>query len=192
MSAAASYRFDPDRVAALEAAGWRAYYDRAWPEMFRILVRMCQEQFHIPFPTSLVAAFHVVRGSMAWAPIDHDERAVLASYVRFYRLVRRYSGLTFDPERVAELELRYYDVHRRLVGHPDKTELIETMTALHSALFGLTPEQARESAELRVLANNTVDAITTKTSDDPERDWRKLEAFLRECYLSVQRELSAS
>ena len=24
------FKFDPDRVAALEADGWRAYYDRRW------------------------------------------------------------------------------------------------------------------------------------------------------------------
>jgi hypothetical protein len=27
------FEFDPDRVAALEAAGWRAYYDRKWVQL---------------------------------------------------------------------------------------------------------------------------------------------------------------
>jgi hypothetical protein len=70
----------------------------------------------------------------------------------------------------------------------DKTEFIETMTDLHSAIFGISREQARESAELRVLANNTVDLITSKTSTDPESDWAKLEDYLRQCYQSIRRE----
>jgi hypothetical protein len=35
------------------------------------MVQLNQEQFHIPFPLSMVAAFHVARGSIAWAPVDN-------------------------------------------------------------------------------------------------------------------------
>ncbi len=178
--------FDPDRVAYFEAAGWRAYYDRNWPKLLRLIVSLCQEQFGIPFPQSLRAAYYVTRASVAWAPVDHDERAVRAYYEKFYRIALRYSGLEFDAVRVAELELRYNDDHRRLAGQQDKTDFIETMTSLHSALFGITPEQARESAVLRVQANNTVDLITGHTSTDIEGDWRKLEGELRRCYLSIK------
>jgi hypothetical protein len=71
----------------------------------------------------------------------------------------------------------------------DKTEFVETMVDLHSVIFGISREQASESAELRVLANNTVDLITSKTSTDPESDWAKLEEYLRQCYHSLRHEL---
>ena len=187
----ATFQFNPDRVAYFEATGWRAYYDRQWLKLLRLVVALCQEQFHIPFPRSLQAAYYVTRASAAWAPVDHDARKVQAYYEKFYRMARRYSGLRFDPARVAALELRYNDDHRRLVGQPDKTPFIETMAQLHSATFGITPEQARELARLRVLANNTVDLITGKTSTDVEGDWRKLQGYLRQCYRSIQRELHA-
>lgn len=177
--------FNPDRVAHFEATGWRAYYDHRWLKLLRLIVALCQEQFRIPFPVSLLAAYYVTRASAAWVPVDHDVEKVKAYYTRFYRLARRYSGLKFDPKNVGALELEYNDVHRRLSGKPDKTEFIETMTQLHSAIFGITPEQARESAELRVLANNTVDLITSKTSTDPEADWLKLEDYLRQRYRSI-------
>jgi hypothetical protein len=181
------FQFNADRVAHFEATGWRAYYDRQWLRLLRLILSLCQEQFHIPFPVSVLAAYYVVRASAAWAPVDHDEVKVRAFYTRFYRLARRYSGLKFDPEQVGALELRYNDVHRKLVGQPDKAEFIQVMTELHSALFGIAPEAARESAELRVLANNTVDLITGHTSTDPEADWRKLEDYLRQCYRSIGR-----
>ncbi len=184
-----TFQFNPDQVAHYEATGWRAYYDREWFKLLRLVVSLCQEQFRIPFPMSLVAAYYVTRASVAWAPVDHDIKVVNAYYEKFYRLARRYSGLNFDPVQVAALETEYNDVHRRLSGQPDKTEFIATMVKLHSATFGLTPDAARESAELRVLANNTVDLITSKTSTDVEGDWKKLEDYLRQCYRSIEREV---
>src|SRR4051794_7833576 len=172
-------RFDPDRIAYCEATGWRAYYDRDWLKLLRLVVSLCEEQFGIPFPVSLVAAYYVTRASIAWVPIDHDLRLVRHYYAKFYRVARRYSGLTFDSEQVAELELRYNDVHRQLVHEADKSAFVETMVALHSAVFGLTPEEARPSAEARVRANNIVDAITGHRSLDVEADWASIEAELQ-------------
>jgi len=181
--------FDPDRVAQAEADGWRAYYNHNWPKMLWLIMKLCQEQFSIPFPMSLLASFYIIRASAAWVAIDHDAGAILKLHQKFYTLARRFSGLTFEPERVARLEEEYWDVHRRLSGKPDKTEFVQTMVDLHSATFGISPEQARESAELRVLANNTVDLITSKTSVDPQADWTKLEGYLQQCYHSIQCEM---
>ena len=75
----APFQLDPPRIAELEGGGWRAYYDRDWPKLIRLMVQLNQEQFHIPFPLSVVAAFHVARGSVAWAPVDHDLDRVRAA-----------------------------------------------------------------------------------------------------------------
>ena len=114
---------------------------------------------------------------------------VQAYIKRYYRLARCYSGLNFDPNLVAELEEAYWDIHRRLVGKPDKTEFIEILTRLHSLLFGITLGQARPSAEARVLANNTIDAIMQKTSTNVEADWANLRNYLFECYSSIKEEV---
>jgi hypothetical protein len=187
---AAAFRVNPERVAYAETNGWRAYYERNWLKVLQLIVSLCQEQFHIPFPMSLQAAYYTTRASAAWVPEDHDIEKVQRYLKKFYRIARRYSGLQFDVERVAALELQYFDVHRRLVGQEDKSEFIQTMIELHSAIFGLTPEQARESAELRVEASNTVDLITSKRSTNEAADWAKLEEYLRQCYASIQRELA--
>ncbi|HYK83919.1 MAG TPA: hypothetical protein VEV19_01045 [Ktedonobacteraceae bacterium] len=190
---ATTFRLNPARVAYYEANGWRAYYEHNWLQLLRLIVGLCQEQFHIPFPVSLLAAYYTTRASVAWAPVNHDVRKVEAYLYKFYSVARRYSGLQFDVERVAALELQYFDVHRRLsiAGQEDKSEFIHTMAELHSAIFGITPDQARESAELRVLAGNTVDLITSKTSANPASDWAKLEEYLRQCYASIVRERAA-
>ena len=181
-----AFQMRPERVAYFEAQGWRAYYDRKWLRLLWLIIGLCSEQFHIPFPHSWLAAYYVTRASIAWVPLDHDEELIRGYYEKFYRLARRFSGLKFDAFQVAALELQYNDIHRRLSGKPDKTDFIRTMVALHSTIFGLTPEQARPSAELRVLANNTVDLITSRTSQDPEADWHRLQEYLEQCYRSIQ------
>ena len=179
----------PERLAELEAGGWRAYYDRNWPKLIQLMVQLNQEQFRIPFPLSVVAAFHVARGSVAWAPVENDPEVVRGHFTRFYRMARRWSGLNIEPRRAAELEVGYWIEHRRLVGNPDKSTFVEAMTALHSHLFDLPPERMRESAEWRIRANNTVDLITGGLSEDPEADWTRLEDELRQCYRSIRREI---
>jgi hypothetical protein len=52
-------------------------------------------------------------------------------------------------------------------------------------VFGLTPEQAAESANLRVEANNVLDTITARTSPGPAVDWRRCENLLTQCYASI-------
>jgi hypothetical protein len=183
---AQSFQFDPDRVAHYEVEGWKAYYDRAWPRLLRLIVALAQAQFRIAFPYSLLAAYYITRASVAWVPKDHDQAKIEGYLQQFYALARGASGLGFDVKRAAALEFRYWDDHRRLVGQADKTPFIETMIRLHTCVFGLTEEQTRESGLLRVEANNVLDTITGNTSDDPERDWRRCEQLLTQCYRSIQ------
>jgi hypothetical protein len=190
---AAHFSFDPHRVADAEAAGWRAYYDRDWLRLLRLIVSLSQAQFRIPFPASWRAAYHIVRASIAWAPRAHDLGVVRSHLERYYRIARRYSGLGFDPARAAALEVRYWDVHRRLAmaGQTDKSEFVAVLAGLHAEVFGLSPQQTRESAEWRVRANNTVDGITAGASRDVEADWASLQADLRRCYRSLRSELES-
>ena len=74
----------------------------------KLIVGLCQEQFGIPFPVSLFAAYYVRRASAAWAPVNHNPVVGSGFYERF------------DPAKAAALELLYNEEHRRLVGSPDK------------------------------------------------------------------------
>lgn len=180
-------QYDAKKVAYYEVEGWKAYYDRNWLRLLRLITTLTQAQFHIPFPKSWVAAYFITRASVAFAPKEHDEAVVRGYLEKFYRLSQHYSGLDFDPDKAAELETEYWEVHRRLSGKPDKTEFIETMTKLHAAIFDLTLDEARESGELRVEANNVLDTITGNTSTDVEGDWLRCADLLDRCYRSIER-----
>lgn len=181
--------FIPGQLADYEARGWEAYYQHNWLKFFWLITQVSQKQFKLPLWRAFQAAYYIARASAEWAKKVNRPEMVKAYITRYYRLARRYSGLSFDPVAVAELEEAYWDVHRRLIGQPDKTEFIETLTRLHCALFGLTPEQARPSANARVLANNTIDEITHKETTDLNKSWADLRNYLAECYSSIKEEV---
>src|SRR5207244_736703 len=105
-------RFDPERMAYLETEGWRAYYDRKWLRAFLLLATLCREQFRLTYLSSLRAAYFATRASLAFAPRRNRPGLARAYLLKFYRLARPALDLDFDPERVADLELRYWVVHR--------------------------------------------------------------------------------
>jgi hypothetical protein len=185
--AAKQFQYDAKKVATYEVEGWKAYYDRNWLRLLRLVLALAEAQFHIPFPQSWIAAYYITRASVAFVPKEHDQALVRSYLEKFYRLSQRYSGLNFDPAKAADLETEYWEVHRRLSGKPDKTEFIETMTKLHAAIFGLSLEQARESGELRVEANNVLDTITGHISTDVAGDWLRCADLLDRCYRSIER-----
>ncbi len=113
---ATTFQFDPTAVAHTEVEGWKAYYDHAWLRLLRLIVQLGEAQFRIPFPQSWTAAYHIARGSAAWVPKEHDMAAVQRHLAAFYSLALRSSGLRYDPEEVAALELR--DLGRSIAVSP--------------------------------------------------------------------------
>lgn len=185
--------FDPDKVAYYEKAGWEAYYDRNWLRAFMLLVRLNREQFHMGLLTALRAAMDTVRASRAFAPVDNDIPAAQAHIQKFFTKARPGLDIKASAQKLAELEMDYWIVHRQLAlrriqNHEDHD--IEVMTQslanLHAALFNSTPEAMRESAEYRALAAKAVDRITGKYSQDVTADWQEVEAYLQKAYRAVK------
>jgi hypothetical protein len=190
--------FDPERLAYLEAAGWRAYYDRNWPRVFRLMVQMNREQFRMPLPTAIATAVDIVRASIAFAPVDNDVPAATSHLRSFYGKALRSLGLAADARTLAALEMDYWIVHRRLAlerkqapSHDGDVEpMVDSLARLHAALFIAPPEAIRRSAELRAQAAVAVDRITGGYSTDVEDDWRQVEESLRQAYRALAQESS--
>jgi hypothetical protein len=185
---------DPAAVAYYESAGWRAYYDRNWARAFGLMVRLIETQFRVPFPRAFVAALWITRASIAFAPREHKLDVVLHHMEQFYRIVARTSGGAIDPRRTAELELRYWVIHRELAQAPerDSRPLVESLAELHAALFGRTPAEMWASGERRAEAAAAVDRITGRRSADVAADWRRVEECLRQAYQQIKVACQAS
>lgn len=186
--------FNPERVAYLEAAGWRAYYDRNWPAVFGLMVQMNREQFRMSLPAAIGGAIDIVRASIAFAPVDNDVPAATAHLQRFYDKARRARGLAANARTLAALEMDYWVVHRQLAlerkqapNHEGDIEpMVASLARLHAALFTAPPEAIRRSAELRAKAAVTVDRITGGYSTDVAGDWGRIEDLLGQAYHSLQ------
>jgi hypothetical protein len=186
--------FNPERVAHYEKAGWQAYYDRNWPKAFWLLVRGNRELFRMAWPRALSAALDTVRASIAFAPLeDNDVPTAQRHMASFYQKARRSVDIAADAPTLARLEMDYWVVHRRLAierkEQPDRDNhepLVESLAALHTALFGGSEAVMRRSAEWRAAAAVAVDRITGNYSADVAADWLEVERCLREAYRLVR------
>ena len=181
-----TYVENPEIVAHYEKEGWRAYYDRNWPRAFWLLVKLNREAFRMSWFNALAGALDTVRASMAFAPLaDNDIPRARRYLARFYEKARRATAISAGAETLAEREMDYWIVHRELAlrrkqnqEDDDIEPMVQSLTALHAALFGASPEAMRPSAEWRALAAKTVDRITGNYSDDIDEDWRRVEEYL--------------
>lgn len=185
-------RFDPDRIAYYEKAGWEAYYNRQWGRVLALMVGLNREQFHMPWWVAVAAALDTVRAAKAFAPIDNDIPTATRHLVNYYAKARRYAGITAGAEDLAALEMDYWVVHRQLAvrrqqNHADSDiePMVQSFARLHAGLFDATVGAMRPSAEARALAAVAVDRITGKYSTDVAADWREVERYLAAAYRSL-------
>jgi hypothetical protein len=186
--------FDPDRLAYLETAGLRAYYDHKWFLMLRLVLQLMHEQFGLSWLRSIQAAYYTTRASIAWAPKENDPLTTRRYIRKFYKCAAAYGTLAdFDPGRVGDLEFVYWDLHRRYSGKPEseKEPYIACLEDLHSALFSLPQDAVRESAVERARGTDAIDLVTSRRSTDIDRDWRRAEDHLSKAYRSVVTKMSS-
>ncbi len=184
--------FNPQRVAYFEKAGWEAYYDRKWLQVFRLMVALNQEQFQMSLWTSTLASLNIVKASLAFAPVDNDIPGATSQLRHYYEMARRSAQIQPSASELARLEMDYWVEHRRLAmerkADPELDNLeplVESLTRLHMALFAISEDQARRSAKLRAQAARAVDRITGRYSKNVAEDWRKVEEYLVQAYQTV-------
>ena len=175
-----SATFDPDTVAHLEVAGWRAYYARNPFAALAVLWRLTHGQFALPFSAALRAAYYALRGQAAFAGERGRAERALPWMARFYAITPRRAGVS--AEQLAAAEIEYWVQHRRVVRQFDQAPLTDALAELHALLFGGTSAAQRASATARTLACQAVDRITGRLSVDVSGDWRLAQEHLRHAY----------
>jgi hypothetical protein len=164
--------FDPVLVGRSECEAWVGYYRRDWPRMLAGLIGMVRHGFVLGPFRNLKAAWHVLRGSHAWAPFpDNDPEAARHHMARFFRLANKAGRLRVDPRLAAELEVAWWQTHRALQHDARVTEddLVAAMVRFYCYLYQADPAEVRRAAELRVRAMVLSDAwvATGCQLDDP-------------------------
>jgi hypothetical protein len=179
--------FDPDRLAALELAMWKAYYRRQGPLLFRLLVRANREQAGVGWPRAILAAFWLAWAAIRFGRSAGDYHRFLPDVVRGYRLL----GLprTVNIDEVARRELRWWVV-RREIGLEAGAAAGEAITALYSALYDLPEAAVSEAGTLRGRAAEVRDRGASADPDGPTGPgrayWPEVGELLRASYRSLR------
>jgi hypothetical protein len=175
--------FDPDRLARLELAMWKAYYRRQPGRLFRLLVRANQEQAGVGYVQAVVAAFWLAWAAARFGRSSGDYERFAAPIARGYRSL----GLPdhVDADEVARRELRWWVV-RREIGLASGTAAGDAISALYAELYDVPVSAVAEAGRLRGVAAEVRDRGATIDADGPAGEgrayWPEVARLLRRSY----------
>jgi hypothetical protein len=149
--------FDPRLVGSLETKAWVTYYRHEWVPFLRAAVALTRHTFGLPWPQTLQGAWLVLRANQLWAPFpDNDPDGARAAMQRFYALVKRQHGETFDPVRASRLEVDWWRVHREhqhdAAASDDEEPLIQALARLYAYVYGADEADVRPAGAFRAEA----------------------------------------
>jgi hypothetical protein len=151
--------FDPRKVGSLECRAWETYYRRKWAAFLVASIGLVRSAFRMSWPRTLVGAWLVLRANMVWAPFPGNDPAKARALMRrFYQLLRKSEGASFDPTRASELEVEWWRVHREHQHAGDSVEgLVKALQDLYAYTYQADPASVREAAALRAEAMDVSD-----------------------------------
>jgi hypothetical protein len=149
--------FDPEVVGRLEQRAWAQYYWRDWVGLFDSMLRMIRGQFGLSLPAAVYAAYENTRAQIAWARQGNEGGEAEERMRRFYELVREPSGGNYDSSRAAELEVRWWAVHRQRDQYPDRTALSQALADLYAEVYRLPVDRFVPAGAARAEAMDVSD-----------------------------------
>jgi hypothetical protein len=185
--------FDPDRLADLETAMWKAYYRRQPARLFGSLVKAIREQARVSWPRTLAASLFWTKAAAQFAGSTGDYDRFAPDIARGYRLL----GLppSVDADEVARRELRWWVV-RREIGVAAGAAAGDAITRLYAAIYGLPASVVAEAGRLRGEAAEVRDRGATDDPDGPRGRgaayWPTVARLLRESYRSLKAAVNAT
>ena len=184
--------FDPDRLAGLETAMWKAYYRRQPARLVGYLVKAIREQARVSWPRTLAASLFWTKAAAQFAGSTGDYDRFAPDIARGYRLL----GLPtrVDAGEVARRELRWWVV-RREIGLAAGAAAGDAITRLYAAIYELPEAAVAEAGRLRGEAAEIRDRGATDDPDGPRGRgsayWPTVARLLRESYRSLKAAVSA-
>jgi hypothetical protein len=183
--------FDPDRLADLETAMWKAYYRRQPARLFGHLLEGLREQGQASWPRAIAASLYLTRAAARFARSTGGYDRFVPDIARGYRLL----GLpaTVDADEVARRELRWWVV-RREIGLAAGQAAGDAITRLYAAIYEQPETAVAEAGRLRGEAAEVRDRGATADSDGPtgrgRAYWPEVARLLRASYRSLHEALA--
>lgn len=177
--------FDADEVARLETAMWRSYYEKRPVRLYFELGELLRSQYNMTLFRSNLVAFHATKAAFVFkrGKQRSDYERALPDLVKFYQSILQMSDTPFDVNRVAQLELEWWIVHReRAKQAPGNLE--KALAELQSAIYGVPVERLLEHGRKRAEAMMVRDT-KAESGGVTEDDWRRIDILLHESWHSL-------
>lgn len=178
--------YNPQAVGALETEMWRSYYEHRSGPLALALYRLHRSEYGFSPWDSALIAYSTAQAAMAFQPSrSRQEAASALPYLeRYFAVLQRHGGESFDVPRAARLELEWWQLRREQVG-PDIYG--EAVARVGAELFGTSADTLRPSAIRRAQMMQYRDerADGRMTPDD----WTQIEAGLVESYTLLAKAL---
>jgi hypothetical protein len=179
--------FDGPEVGRLETDMWRSYYEHRPVSLFLELIETLRRQYHLPFWRSVAGAYHAAHAAEVFQKGQNraDYERALPDLRRYYRLIQRDSDVSFDPGKVAGLELEWWIIHRER-GQHSEGDLENALAVLQAAIYSGPPSDfeahAKTRAEAMLIRDNRADA-----GGVTEQDWNRIGALLDTSWTSASK-----
>jgi hypothetical protein len=181
--------FDPRLVGGRECRAWETYYRREWPAFLAASVGLVRAAFGMSWPRTVVGAWLVLRANQVWAPYpNNDPEAARRLMTRFYQLLRKSTGESFNPGRAAGLEVEWWRVHREAQhgdGSGPSAELTGALSDLYAYSYSVDPGEVRPAAALRAEAMDVSDRWVEGGCDPEDPRLAQERALLVRSYASL-------
>lgn len=182
-------RFDGREVARLETTMWRSYYAHQPVKIFRDMVTLLRNQYHLNFWRSVMAAYRAAHAAYIFQPGHEraDYLRALPDIEAYYKLILDSSTTRFDVDSVSKAELEWWIIHRQRAQHAPG-DLANSLAELQARIYGEPASRFREHAETRAEAMLFRDerALANDVSED---DWRKIGELLDKSWMALEGEV---
>lgn len=149
-------QFDYQKMAQLDSDMWRAYYNHQFFKLFLLLIQLMKTQFRFNWFITLRLAYYSGVAAAYYRIKKHKgvkNDRVYSKLIKFYELISKNSVETFDYAKAAELELAWWDIHRRSYTNNKELEqsLADGMAAIYNVPVSKLSEYAYYRAEAMIL-----------------------------------------
>jgi hypothetical protein len=179
--------FDYIKVAQIDTAMWRSYYNHKFYKLFWQMLLLLKNQLGLSWLKTIRLAYY-----SAWAAADYrihrgntNNKRIEKNLIKFYKLISDNAIEEFDYEKAGQLELIWWEVHRGSKQTSDK--LRQGLAAAVAAMFNENPKKMEKYASYRAeamfLPAHTSDKVSktkwTTVDELLEKSWHEL-------FISVQ------
>jgi hypothetical protein len=178
---------DPVKLGELEVSWWRAHHEHNKPEMAQLLIEQNVVMYGFT-PNEAKAALRLLVAGVNYHDTREWEKAIDA-VERYYKTIKYKTDLGFNPRKLAELEVGWWQLHDKLEFNPDKSQLARAFANLYASLYSIDLEKMFKAGELKAEATHEHDLAEDPNtpSNEIDKHWNKAKKLLIEFYVEIKK-----